>query len=977
MKNKLSANRLYLLLVLVVAATSANAASWEKIFAKKSTDVFRSVIESPAGGYICAGYTADSTVNDSDAYAVRLNTAGDTLWTRTFNGTASRKDLFYKVINTSDGGFAFCGYTTSYGTGSDDALWVKMDANGNILWTKIWGGTGKDRAQDIIQTLDGGFVIVGYTTSAPAQYYDAFIVKTNSAGDTLWSKRYGSFSYDDANAVRQLPDGGYLLGGQSTNGAQLDMYLVRTNPVGDTLWTKKIGTAGTDNIEHLIRNADGTFILGGGTDDLSGLGGNDGYLVKVDSGGAVIWSKIYGGNDQDDFHRVEPTLDGGYVASGTSRSSGPAEPNMWIVKTNANGDSLWTRTFGGFNHDHGYSAQQTSDGGYIFAGYSSSFGFAGENAYVVKMDANGDLGNYLTYGAVFSVLAPATNTCGNAATQIQVIVRNFGRDTLYSIPVTLQITGAATQTLNQTYALPIYPQDFDTLDFTTTLNTSAGGIYNFNCIANVTNDVYPAGNTYSTSITMIAYSVAPSVTNGARCGTGTVVLSATSPDSIYWYTASTGGTLIGTGSSYTTPSISSTTTYYAQAGLTCPSSRVAVTASVLSTPSAPVTTSGQRCGTGTVVLSATAADPILWFDAASGGSQVGSGTSFTTPSISSTTTYYAEANNGTCGSSRTAATATINTIPSNPVGTAGSRCGTGTVQLSATASDPISWYTSASGGSPVGTGNTFTTPSISGTTTYYAEASNGTCTSGRTPVVATVNAVTPDPITSSAARCGAGSLTLGASSSATIIWYPTSSGGSQLGTGPTFTTPFITTTTTYYAQATNGVCPSNYVPAQAIINTPATVNLGPDTIWVINSTVLDAGAGFSSYQWTPSGTTQTLTVTSTNTYCVTVTAANSCSASDCIYVDVSDGVETPDLFSGTEVFPNPSSGEFTLRFTSAQAVLNCQVFSENGQCVYNETLTTVTPGMVKKFDLRERASGIYLLRLSNGEGSSSRRIIFR
>ena len=123
----------------------------------------------------------------------------------------------YKVINTADGGYAFCGYSTSNSAGSDDAYFLKMDAIGNVLWSKTWGGTGKDRAQDIVQTADGGFAIAGYTTSPTAAYYDAFLIRTNGSGDTIWTRRFGTSGFDDANTDVTHPDGGFVLGGQSTN----------------------------------------------------------------------------------------------------------------------------------------------------------------------------------------------------------------------------------------------------------------------------------------------------------------------------------------------------------------------------------------------------------------------------------------------------------------------------------------------------------------------------------------------------------------------------------------------------------------------------------------------------------------------------------------------------------------------------------------------------------------------------------------
>ena len=221
--------------------------TWEKLFSKNSTDVFRCIREVPAGGYIVAGYTSDFTANDTDAYVVRLNNNGDTTWTFTYNGPLSKKDLFYKVIPTSDGGFALCGYTSSVSGTSDDALYLKLNSAGQQQWVKFYTGSGKERAQDIIQTADNGYAIVGYTTTSPAQYYDAFMVRTNSSGDTLWTKRYGGSNgpsnYDDANSIKLLSDGGFILGGQSYNGANgLDQSLIRINSVGTVIWSKRFGT---------------------------------------------------------------------------------------------------------------------------------------------------------------------------------------------------------------------------------------------------------------------------------------------------------------------------------------------------------------------------------------------------------------------------------------------------------------------------------------------------------------------------------------------------------------------------------------------------------------------------------------------------------------------------------------------------------------------------------------------------------------
>ncbi|WP_299251840.1 hypothetical protein [uncultured Cytophaga sp.] len=245
----------------------------------------------------------------------------------------------------------------------------------------------------------------------------------------------------------------------------------------------------------------------------------------------------------------------------------------------------------------------------------------------------------------------------------------------------------------------------------------------------------------------ITFVIVPSITSttpNSRCGTGTVALAATaSSGTVNWYTALTGGTSVATGTSYTTPSISTTTTYYVDAtnnGATSPS-RIAVVATVNTIPTITSTTPNSRCGAGSVPLSATAsAGTVNWYTVATGGTSVATGTSYTTPSISTTTTYYVDAtNNGCTTASRTSVVATVNAIPTISGTTANSRCGTGTVALSATASaGTISWFAALTGGTALTTGTNYS-PSVSTTTSYYVSTTNLGCTSTpRTAVVATV-----------------------------------------------------------------------------------------------------------------------------------------------------------------------------------------------------------------------------------------------
>ena len=882
----------FLSLVMLSSMASHSQQTWEKLFSALSEDVFRSVREVPTGGYIVAGYTANFNANDTDAYAVRLDEMGDTLWTYQYNGPMSKEDLFYKVIPTSDGGFAFCGYTRSVTGLTDDAMILKLNSSGQFQWIRFYGGTGKDRAQDIIQTSDDDYAVVGYTTTSPAQYYDAFLLRVKSNGDTLWSRRYGAANYDDANCVRQLSDGGFILGGQSSNGANgLDHFLVRTSATGSVYWTQRFGVATTsDNIECILVLPDG-FIITGNTN--SPVTGDDGYIAKTDTGGVLVWNKTYGGSRPDDFHSINFTSDGGYIATGTTQSHSATpipESDIWLFKVNASGDSLWSRTFGGFRGDHGYSGQETSDGGFILVGYTGSYGYdVFRESYVLKTNSTGIINDSLVYTTVRDIITPSSLTCGSANAQIKVVLGNYSKKRLSTIPVTVNISGPLNTSVSQVFNAIASPAD--TVTFSTTINTSTPGTYTFYCYTDNDNDVYPERNSVTRTFTIEVTGSAPQLTGDSRCGSGTLTLNAVASDPVYWFTVPSGGTSIFTGLSYTTPTLNSTTTYYAQTGINCPSARVPVTATINPISADPGTTSDSRCGPGSLSLTAISADPVTWYDAPSGGNVVGTGVVFNTPVLTATTDYYAQASNGNCPSNRVMATAVISSVAADPVTASAERCGPGTVTLSATSSDPVSWFASSSGGSALGTGLSFTTPSLSATTTYYAQADNG--------------------------------------------------------------------------------CVSNRVAAVATVNTPPVVDLGADT--VVNGTMftLDAGPA-ASYVWSNGETTQTIQVSVTDNYCVTVTDVNGCTGSDCIQVDLITSISENDNSDFFSIYPNPARDKILMSFDHSVQGGTVEIIEMQGKLI---STVEIRNSQELSVDIGNYARGVYFIRVKSADRIVTKKLI--
>jgi hypothetical protein len=326
----------------------------------------------------------------------------DTLWSRTYGGSSS--DYGYSIQQTlPDGGYIIAGSSFSFGEGAYDIYYIKTDANGEIDWSKTYGGAGTDHGTSIQQTFDGGYIIAGYTNSSGSGSYDVLLAKTDSGGTVDWAYTYGGEADDRGFCVRQtVPDSGYIIAGYSeTVGAGGgDAFVVKTDASGNLLWGMPYGGVDWDEARYIRQTfPDSGYIVVGSTGSY-GAGADDVYLIKIDADGDTLWTRTYGGTASDYGYSVEQTLpDSGYVIVGNTYSFGAGNSDLYLVKTDQAGDTLWTRTFGGSGVEHGYSVQQTSpQTGYIIAGATRSFGKGSADAYLIKTTWGGDSLWTRTYG---------------------------------------------------------------------------------------------------------------------------------------------------------------------------------------------------------------------------------------------------------------------------------------------------------------------------------------------------------------------------------------------------------------------------------------------------------------------------------------------------------------------------------------------------------------------------------------------------
>ncbi len=370
---------------------SAYAVKFAKAYGGANWDYAYSVQQTSDGEYIVVGSTASFGAGEENIFLIKIDANGNRIWAKTYGGT--EYDRAYSVQQTSDGGYIVAGYTFSFGAGSDVFL-IKTDANGNVIWAKTYGGTNWDEAFSVQQTSDGGYIVAGRTSSFGAGGGDIFLMKTDASGNVQWAKTYGGTGDDVAYSVQQTSDGGYIVAGRtwSFGAGGYDIFLMKTDANGNLQWAKTFGGTGWDEAFSVQQTSDGGYIVAGYTFSF-GAGSYDAFLIKTDANGNLQWAKTFGGTGWDEAFSVQQTSDGGYIVAGRTSSFGAGFYNAFLVKTDANGNIQWAKTYGGTVFDYAYSVQQTSDGGYIVAGWTESFGAGSVDIFLIKTDANGNIGS--------------------------------------------------------------------------------------------------------------------------------------------------------------------------------------------------------------------------------------------------------------------------------------------------------------------------------------------------------------------------------------------------------------------------------------------------------------------------------------------------------------------------------------------------------------------------------------------------------
>jgi hypothetical protein len=365
-------------------AQTQPAKIWEKKLGGSEFDIIRDVLETKEGdfsNYVFVGSTRSYGKGGSDIWVGVTDQIGNMIWDRYFGGKDDEEG--YSIKKTKDGSYIIAGSTRSKGAGGLDAYVLKIDSKGSILWERPFGGTSNDEALAVNQTQDDGYILTGYTKSNSAGEKDLWVIKLNPQGDLEWYKTFGGPYDDEGRDVIESRDGEYIVTGYTLapGGQGKDLWILKLDRKGNkidefVLHSKTVkGGRPPQDIGFSIKEAtDGTYVIAGTTD--STPNNPDYWLININSSN-MIWEQKFGGNKPDEAYSVDITEDGGYILAGRSKSFS-ADFNVWVIRTDPEGKELWDLTFGGSGDETANAVKATEDGRYIMAGSVGGMGRGGD-----------------------------------------------------------------------------------------------------------------------------------------------------------------------------------------------------------------------------------------------------------------------------------------------------------------------------------------------------------------------------------------------------------------------------------------------------------------------------------------------------------------------------------------------------------------------------------------------------------------------
>lgn len=378
-------------------STEAKAVTaWSKTYGGPGSEDALSSSPTADGGVLVIGETDAYGVGGYDAWLLKLDATGELEWSRSLGGPDS--DWLNYGCPTPDGGTILVG-EYGYDWSQLDAWVVKLDAEGRLTWDARYGTpVGTERFHSVVPSADGGYVMAGTRSTVGNDEFDIWLVKVDADGAIVWQRAYGGDQHDKQMRFTMQMDatteGGYILtcATASFSKGLWDYWILKVDADGNRVWDRAVGEAGYDGAKVTRRAAGGGYWIGGSSSSF-GAGGLDYWILRLDEGGNIRWQMMYGGAGEEWLYAIEPLPSGGCVLAGTTTSFGAGQHDYWFLEIDDDGAIRWQRTYGGVLDEDTYamSLSRTADQGFLFAGRIESAGTGPSDVWVMKLAADGSI----------------------------------------------------------------------------------------------------------------------------------------------------------------------------------------------------------------------------------------------------------------------------------------------------------------------------------------------------------------------------------------------------------------------------------------------------------------------------------------------------------------------------------------------------------------------------------------------------------
>lgn len=363
--------------------------TWEHTYGGSGRDEATHIAPTSDGGAVIAGDRTQDGTSNVDAWVIRLDKQGSTVWERTWGGPDD--EHVEDVRATTDGEFIVTGETQGATIGLGQVWVSKLDGDGKTVWMHTYDSGRKGAAHSVLPTADGGYVVAGTEPGRVANYYDGWVAKIDAQGKLEWEYTYGGADDESIAAIRDTPDGGFVFVGatQSEGEGRTDAWIVKLDGSGQMQWEHTYGSPQPDEAMDVVTLSDQGFIVAGWTDRKVDRDKRDGWLLRLDAKGERIWEHTYGGREADLAYSIRPTNDGGFVVAGATASFGEGRMDAWVFKVDKDGNQLWNQALGGKDDEQATAVEPMLDGAFVVAGREASHGAGREDAWILRLNELG------------------------------------------------------------------------------------------------------------------------------------------------------------------------------------------------------------------------------------------------------------------------------------------------------------------------------------------------------------------------------------------------------------------------------------------------------------------------------------------------------------------------------------------------------------------------------------------------------------